>query len=92
MVSTGTGPNAIAIAGNAIALSQWAEHAVGATAFSLPAHPSHLPCMGISVAMAAAATSIALAWTTRTVNPVARATESTSVNSQRAVPHNMDGR
>ena len=56
-----------------------------AMTFSLPAHPSHLPCMGMSVvAMAAAVISMLPASTTQTDRPVARVTESRNTSSRRA--------
>lgn len=83
-----TGLNAGAIGATAIMLQNENAHAAGVMPFSLPAQPSHFPCIGMSAVIAAAVISAWTAWT-RIVNAVARATERTNTNNRRAVSRHM---
>ena len=58
MVPMSTASNTTTSDGKEIALLQKAEQAVGIVAFSSPAHPSHLPDMGMSGMPVAAAMTI----------------------------------
>lgn|SRR5262249_14668570 len=57
MISAARGSKAAVIGATAIMPQNESAHAAGVTAFSLPAQPSHIPCIGMSVVIAAAVMS-----------------------------------
>src|SRR5262245_31513837 len=87
-VATTAGSRIATTDGNTTTLLQNPIQAAGVIALSSPAHPSHLPDMGMPASLLAAAAALrptSSAWTERPTTPVASATESATTNSRRTI-------